>query len=768
MNDVLVIIKRNLLSPIVVAILVLSSILLFLGEGRDAWFISSIILLNIVLAIIQEIRAKNALKKIELMSAPHARKINKNGSQTNVLYDQLVVGDMVKLKTGDELPADGIIIESDSLEVDESIITGESAHIIKENKSIVLAACAVVAGEAIMEVTEVGSDTKTGKMSSSLKRYEPEQTPIQHKIFQTITVLTYGALGLALLIFVIYAISGQDAVKIFKTIASAAVTVVPEGLLLASSLLLAYGSLKLAKAKVLPQKLAAIEAMALLEVLCIDKTGTLTSDKISFDNVEIISKTELPISDLIGIVALETSGGSKTGEAIIEGIKAPKEYKIIQNLSFSSIRKYSGVRVNLDGSDYSIIMGAPEFMSNIAPLSKPQQKHISSLTSLGKRVLLVAAINDTKMSLKKLDDKSGEAVAVVVLSNKLRDGVKKTISYLQEKNVNIRVISGDNTETVSYVACQAGIKNYESKISGVELSNISDDEWTKTVLETTIFARILPDQKERIVETFKLSGMFTGMVGDGINDALAIKKSDLGIAMFEGAAATRRVADLVLLDNSFNSLPIGMKLGNRIMAAIEMIATLFFHKITYSVVLLISTFVFQVVYPFAPRHITFMNMFLVSMPTLMWTLFTPRPTHRVSPKNFWRDTLWAVMPIAVLSGLAVSVSYVFLSSVHPNDSMGVSTTTVIIATFFGVYLVFLMPKMFNLVNTRESRLAQLLYSLAVVFVVIVSFGVGFIRDFYDFTTPAWHNTLPLLIMIICIALFQKFIADKAGARLRKQ
>ncbi len=768
MKELLTIVRRNFGSPIVIAIFILAVALLALGEGRDAWFISSVILLNTTFAVAQEIRARMALKKLELMSAPHARKIKSNGKVVDILYDQLRIGDNIRLQLGDEVPADGLITVCDGLEVDESILTGESAPIDKSIGALVLASCSVVAGSAEMKVTAVNANTRIGQMTSTLKRYEPELTPIQHKIFQAITVLTYGALGLAVLIFVIYYLSGQDAVKIFKVITSAAVTVVPEGLLLASSLLLAYGSIRLAQAKVLPQKLAAIEAMALLDILCVDKTGTLTSDKIAFEKLELFHVTKQPIDKLVGIVARETSGGSNTGSAIAAGLPIAVDYEIIQTLAFSSARKLSGLRVKVDNELFSVVMGAPEYVSRLAKLSDSQQRQISKMTNDGKRVLLVATFSDTTMSLRKIPEESGMAVGIVVLSNELRDGVRDTVKYLQDNKVDIRVISGDSPNTVSYVARQAGIKGSDMVLSGAELMNLSNDEWDSVVMGTTVFARVLPDQKERLIDTFRTAGKFTGMVGDGINDALAIKKSDLGVAMYEGATATRRVADIVLLNNSFNSFPTGMKLGNRIMQAIEIIATLFFHKIIYSVVLLVSTFILQIAYPFAPRHITFMNIFLVSMPTLMWTVFSPIPSHRVSPKYFWKDTLMAVIPIAAISGAVVSISYAFLSAIHTSDIQGVATTTVIIATFLGVYLVWLVPKMFNIKNNRESKLARLLYVLSVASLASVSFGIGFVRDFFDFTTPAWHKALPLLVLIISAAIFQWKIAGNAGLRLAKR
>jgi len=768
MRDFFVIVRRNFISPIVIAILVLAAILLALNETRDAWFISVVIVVNTLIAIVQEVRAQRALKKLELMSAPTARLVMANGSVKEVPFDQLKLKDIIQLQLGDEVPADGEIIESNGLEVDESILTGESASIEKSNKSVAYAASAVVSGSATMRVTAVGPDTKVGSMTATLKRYTPQLTPLQHAISIAITWLTYGALGLAVLIIVVYSLSGENAVQIFKTVTSAAVTVVPEGLLLASSLLLAFGSIRLAQAKVLPQKLAAIEAMALLNVLCVDKTGTLTSDEISFERFELLDKSAQNIPELVGAVARATSSNSATNDAIIAGLPVTQQYEIIQTLAFSSARKMSGIKVKMNGKKYSIILGAPEYVAELAPLTSDQQNHIESLAGSGKRVLLVATFDDEQVSLKQLQKGSGKAVGIVVLSNDLREGVKKTVAYLQKNGVSLRVISGDNPDTVKYIAEKAGIANHHKVISGADLAMVSDTDWDKVVSETTIFARVLPEQKERLIETFKRLGNFTGMVGDGVNDALAIKKSDLGVAMFAGATATRRVADIVLLDNSFNSLPLGMRLGNRIMQTIELIATLFFHKIIYGVILLLSTLVMGVVYPFGPRHITFMNIFLVTLPTLMWAIFTPSPRHRLSPRFFWRDTLLAVAPIAVLSGFAVTLTYTVLRVIHPSDMQGVSTTTVIISTLFGIFLVFLVPYMFDVRYNRKAKLANIFYVLAVLLIVIPSFGVGFIRDFFDFTTPSWQQAWPLFVAIIGIAILQLKIATMAGRRFRSR
>ena len=768
MKDFFRILFRNLASPIVIAIMILASILMYLKEYRDAYFVSIVIVINSLIAVAQELRARKALKRLELMNSPRANKVLPDGSIDSVMFDTLIIGDIVKIIIGDEIPADGVIISTEGLEVDESLLTGESAPINKPIDSIVYGSCAVVAGTGHMRVTAVGADTKVGIMSLTLKRYIPRLTPLQKSINIAITFLTYGALGLAVLIFIVYVLAGHEASSIFKTITSAAVTVVPEGLLLGSSLLLAYGSVKLAQAKVLPQKLSAIEGMALLDVLCVDKTGTLTSDKIVFEKVTSFSMEESKLSSLIGILSKETSGGSSTGLAIADAIKTPDGYEILEILPFSSSRKMSGIRIRLDNDIFTIFAGAPEFLGLLAPIDNDHKKVINRLASEGKRVLYVAIFNDSSTPLPDISAGSGESVGLVILTNGLREGVSSTVEYLQHNGVSLRVISGDSPDTVRYIATSAGIRNPDRVITGVELEKVSAGNFSKVVMNTTIFARVLPEQKERIIACFKAQGKYTGMVGDGVNDALAIKEADLGIAMFAGATVTRRIADIILLDNSFNSLPIGMKLGNRIMQAVEMISALFFHKIIYGVVLLLSTLSVGLVYPFGPRHVSFMNMFLVTMPTIMWTLFPPSPHHHISPKYYWKDTLFAVAPVAALSGIVVTVSYVVMSVLHPENDFGVATTTVLVATFFGIYLVFLVPKMFDVKNTKRAKFARLLYMLSAAFVALSSFSVNFLRDFFDFTTPAWQNTWPLLLLIIFTAVLQWLMAGSAGQRLRNR
>lgn len=768
MGDYLDIIKRNLLSPIVVVIFLLAGALICVREYRDAWFISVVIIVNSAIGIIQELRAKRVLRQLELMSAPKARLL-KNGEIIEVGYDELQLDDEIVIQAGDELPADAKVTESKGLELNESMLTGESASVEKKVGDTVLAATTVLAGEGMARVIAIGDDTKAGAISQALKRYKPELTPLQMAIWRAIYFLTYGAIILSILITAVYYFSGDNVVIILKTITSAAVTIVPEGLLLASSLLLAFGSLRLAQAKVLPQKLSAIEAMALLNLLAVDKTGTLTSDEVALEQVSVFDETpglsESVVAELAALIAHETSGGNITGKAILAEASPPKNTEIIDVMAFSSARKMAGVRVKIDGTVRTLIMGAPEFVDKLAPVDKATQKALNEWADRGLRVLMLAEFADEKTKLNDLPNNSGRPIGAVILRNSLRHGVVETVDFLQSQGVTIRVISGDNPRTVQHIAREAGIKHPEKVVLGADLAKLSEDEFNEAADTYTIFARMLPDQKERLIARFQQSGKFTGMVGDGVNDALALKKADLGVAMYAGAPASRRVSDIILLNNSFTSLPMGMKLGNQIMQAIEVIAILFFHKIIYGVTLLMTTILIDMNYPYSPRHITFMNIFLVTMPTLMWTLFPPVPKHRINPKRFWRDTLLAVLPIALLTGLTVAFTYWIMSVVFPGHAAEVATMTVLTATFFGVYLVFLVGIMLDVTIDKAAKRARLLYLLSVVVVAAGSFGFGFLRDFFDFTVPNLFIMWPAIGAIVLAALIQLFIARRVGRRL---
>lgn len=757
------IIFRNFISPISIAIFVLAAGLFYLGELRDAWFISVVILVNSTIGSIQEIRAYLTLKKIELLSAPRAR-VFRGENIEEVLFNELQVGDNIQLKTGDEVPADAKILSANSFEIDEAILTGESLAIKKIKNSEILAGSIVVSGDAIAEVTAVGEDTKSGQMTKKLKTYKPNLTPIQQNISKLISGMTYFAIFLAIAVIWRYAHLGNSQVEILKTITSAAIVVVPEGLLLASSLLFAYGSLRLLQAKVLPQKISAIEDMALLQILATDKTGTLTSPEIIFEGLENLSdETDETLQKVLVELNSQSQEKNATAQAILAEFGDKKTgLKVIDAMAFSSARKLSGITVSGDNIERSVVFGAPEFiLKNCVDQKISQQisERINALAEKGLRVLLLAKFQKTGKISELLKTEKLQPLAIVTLKNSLRQNVSETVDFLQKRGVSLRVISGDNPRTVSFIAKEAGILDPDKFITGAELNEMSEEDFEKAVMENTIFARVLPEQKEKIISIFQKNKLYTGMIGDGVNDALAIKKADLGISMFDAAPATRRVADLVLMDNSFTSLPSGVKIGDRIMLAIEMIAVLFFHKIILGLTILFVSLSLGIDYPFLPRHITYMNFILVTLPTILTTLFPPIPVGKINPQNFWRDTLRNIAPIAVLSGFAVSMIYVVMISDLENPSLnqirGVLATVVVIAAYFGVFVTILGEKMLSSKLIRNTIYRRVLYILVTVLFTGAVFGSRLLRDFFEFNFPSIEKIwfVVSVVMVISIAQF---------------
>lgn len=769
-QEIIDILRRNIVTPVVIALYSLAILLVLVHEPRDAYFVSIVITLNITFAIIQEVRARRALKKLELLNAPFARLVMPDGSLAHIPFSEVTIGQHLELVPGDDIPADGTITESRGLEVDESMLTGESAAVKKNPGEAIYASSNVKAGTASFVVAATGNDTRAGSITRQLRLYKPELTPLQKTINRLITGLTFFALALSGLIVFAYSMYDYAPNIIVKTITSAGTVIIPEGLLLGSTVLLAYGSIRLAQAKVLPQKLSAIEAMALLNILCVDKTGTLTSEHIILNEVMPLGKRYdmETLKKISGITAGCTASSSNTSDALVAGLPSHPEIKPMDILSFTSERKLSGVRYKDDGIIHTVFMGAPEFVGRYAPLTGSQKAKVKEYAAQGLRVMLVAEFSDSKTPMDKLKPDSGEAIGIITLRNELRDGVEQTIKFLQDRNVSMRVISGDNPDTVAYIANAAGIHGTDRVITGAELETVKAAQWDKTVLSNTIFARVLPEQKERIINTFKRHGYFTGMVGDGVNDALALKKSDLGIAMYSGANATRRVADIILLNNSFNSLPIGMRLGNRIMLAIEVISILFFHKIMYGVLVLLATILTMHPYPFAPRHNTFMNVFMVTLPTIMLTLFPPRPRDNVSPKEYWKNTLYPTIPMAIVSGLAVTLTYLYATDHLKLSYMAAGTISVVVATILGANMVFQAPRMLAVVPTKSLRLARTLYIVAASMVAYISFGFTISRDFFDFARPTpeqFIHTWPIALIIVSAGVAQYAWASIVKRRL---
>jgi cation-transporting ATPase E len=708
----------------------------FFGMGGDALFLASTISINTLIAIVQEVRAKNVLRSLELITKQHV-KVMRNHVTQHFSPDQLQVGDHVVVQTGDPIPADGQIIEAHNLSVNQAMLTGESSEVGLHAHDLVYAGSYVTTGNAIFKVTAVNDHTRAGQMTKKLKWYEVKLTPLQQSLSRVIQVLTYVAIALAVLIYMEGRRANLEITNIINTIASGAISVVPEGLLLASTLLFSYGALKLMKQHVLIRRVAAVEGFSRLSVLCMDKTGTLTTDQLQVSQVVSLHKETTPtmLAWYLNAFVEGQTGINSTFKALAAWNK-PQKTIIHEILPFSSSYKYSAVLFQDGSSGRALALGAPEILGKEI-LTEEQQEQIDTVMSKGQRVLLLVDYGTTRTVLSDSLKKKGTAIGFVSLKPTIRPDAEDTIFYLQAQGVGLKVISGDSLQTVQALSKSLGILHWKSAITGDELSELTPSEWNRIVPQTTLFCRVLPEQKERIIETLQRHG-FVGMVGDGVNDALALKKADLSIAMAEGSEAARQVSDVILLDNRFASLPVGMRLGSQIILGVQMVSCLFFNKIILGATVLLLNLALSAPYPFTTRHLLLLNLFTVGIPTFIWSVFPAQAARRDPGTRLLRPTLRFAIPNGVISGLAAIVVYQLIFTFNGN-SASASSATFFVSLLLGIFTFWLIPLHVGAIRNKTLQEWPWIYTIASLALIVAGTQSAVITELFNLTSLLWQE-----------------------------
>jgi cation-transporting ATPase E len=715
------IVRRNLLSPIVFIISALVAVLFTIHQRSDAFFLSATIVINAILGIAQELRARHALRRLELLNAPVARRITETGIEM-VSPGQLLIGDLLSIELGDQIPADGVVVRSHSLQVNEALITGEAREIAKQTGSFVFAGSFVMSGESEVRITALGSHSKMGEMGQRLKQYAEKVSPLQRSLSSLITYLTYAALAVSLLIFLTGHQKHSPLNIIINTVIAGAISIVPEGIILASTLLLSLGALKMARTGVIIQRLTAIEGLSRLDTLCLDKTGTLTTNKLILESYIPLNATLKELSMALSMLVHAETHPNATLKAIASEIRPLSSTRVLESLAFTSSRKWSAVLAEYSNSTKCLALGSPEALCRAYPLPRSISQTIHSYTRSGKRVLLVMdygnpCSDDGEVVLSTLSEYKGTPIGLVVMNQELRPNIVDTLFYLQAQGVCIKVLSGDAPRTVQFVAHQAGVLHSEKVISGDELALINRKEWPRVVREYTVFARILPEQKEMIITTLQDMG-FVGMVGDGVNDALAIKKADLGIAMFDGSAAARQVADIVLVNNDFSIFPHGMRIGSQIILGLELVTGSYFNRIIASLTILFLCLFLNLPYPFFPSHLVILNLITVAIPSIAWSLFPPETTQRYDPRKFFTDTWKFALPNGLITGLAVLVGYILARHIFSGNVTLARSMAVTVIQGLGIFSFTLLPSALHAIDSSQLRKWQLGYSIVLPLVLI--------------------------------------------------
>src|SRR5215510_10404774 len=636
------ILRANILTRFNLILGVLLVVILAVGQPQDALF-GVVLVTNALIGIVQELRAKRTLDRLAVLTAPKVRVV-RDGTPRDIAVDDLVADDLVDLRAGDQLAADGVVRASASLQADESLLTGESEPVDKQVGDRLLSGSFVVAGSGGYQATGVGAEAYARKLVAQAQRFTVVRSELVAGINQILRYVTW-ALPLVAALLVISQLHTHQSVREGATSTVAAlVGMVPQGLVLLTSVAFGVAAVTLARRQVLVQQLPAVEGLARVDVVCFDKTGTLTDGTIAFDSL-IRLDDGAPVEDALGALGADENRNA-TLNAIAAAFPAADGWKRTGFVPFSSARKWSAATF---GDHGTWVLGAPEIVwaGRDGEVSATAER----LAATGQRVLLLAR-TDAQLDGEALP--SGlDAVALVLFEEQVRPDAADALSYFAQQGVELKVISGDNPRTVGAVAARVVMPNADHPFDARELPD-DLDELGGTLEQHSVFGRVKPHQKQDMVRALQGRGHTVAMTGDGVNDALALKLADIGVAMGSGAPATRAVAQLVLLDGKFSTMPGVVAEGRRVTANIERVANLFVTKTVWATLLAIAVSIAFWPYPFLPRHLTIIDTLTIGIPAFFLAL---APNSRRYIPGFLERVLRFCVPAGLIGFVAALTTY---------------------------------------------------------------------------------------------------------------
>jgi cation-transporting ATPase E len=718
------IVRANVLTPINLVIGVLAALVIAAGSPKDALF-GGVIVANSVIGVVQELRAKRVLDALRVVNAPRAHVV-RDGVVSEVQVHELVLDDVVELRAGAQVVADGVVLVDDNLELDESLLTGEADPVVKTVGDEVLSGSAVVAGTGRVRVDKVGADNYAARLAEEARRFTLVNSALRHDINRIVTWVGVMIVPVGLLLassqFFRRDETWQEAV--ISTVAGL-VGMVPEGLVLLTSVAFAVGVVRLAQRRCLVQELPAIEVLARVDVLCADKTGTITEGSLALSGVEVLddSLERSEVDDVLAAIAHLDPDPNATVHALAQHYPVGPHWGLEGRTPFSSARKWSSMTFAGQGT---WVLGAPENVLGAAwggPIRAAVERHAAD----GRRVLILARA--AVVEGEQLDDV--RPAGLVLLEDVVREDAPDTLRFFAEQGVTLKVISGDNNVTVGAVARRAGLAHWEQNVNAQTLPPDDDEAFADAVEQSTVFGRVTPHQKRAMVRALQARGHVVAMTGDGVNDVLALKDADCGVAMASGSEATRGVAQLVLLDSNFSALPSVVGEGRRVINNIERVASLFLAKTTYSVVLSLLTGVFALRYPLRPIHLSILSWFTIGIPAFFLAL---EPNAERVRAGFLRRVLGRAVPAGLVIA-ALTMAVFSIAQLDPAISTDEARTVAV--------LVAGSVALMNLLRVARplNRLRMVLVgSMAVLF--YAAFTMGWSRDLFELPlTEPWAYLL---------------------------
>jgi len=731
------ILKANLLTRFNALLGSLFVAILVVGPIQDALF-GLILVANALIGIGQELRAKVTLERLAILAAPRARVV-RDGVARGLQVSEIVVGDLLEVEAGDEIVVDGIVESDEPLELNEALLTGESTPLAKLREAELLAGSFVTAGLGRYRATRVGEASYARRLMAEAKRFQLVRSELMRGINQILRIVTWVIVPTSIVVAASQLRANPSLADAVRGSVAGVVTLVPEGLVLLTSASLALAVIRLGRRKVLIQQLPAVEMLARTDVICLDKTGTLTELESSVERVEPLS-TGADWKDALASIGRAEPRPNASIRAIAAAYPAETGWVLESRVPFSSGRKWSAFQFTGRGW---WVLGAPDVLVDRAEQNYDLEPLVTRVTGDGQRVLLLGRADqaDGEIGLRNL-----KPAALVVLAEEIKPDAAQTLAQLVSQGVAIRLISGDHPSTVAKVASRVGLIS-SIAIDGRDLPE-SESELANLAESNSTFGRVSPDQKRRLIRALQAAGHTVAMVGDGVNDVLALKEADLGIAMGGGSGAARAVAAVVLIDGSFAGLPAVLAEGRRVIGNVERLASLFFTKTVYAFLLAVSVSVTVLPFPFLPRQLTLISAFTIGIPSVFLAL---APSFERSPGGFMSRVLRFALPAGMVAGAATFAAYV-LAINEPNISRSEERTvaTIVIAAI-GLWILARLAR--PLTTRRRALLVAMSAGL------LAAFLIPTLRTLFDLDFPR-----PVVALAAVGVIFLAFLGLVVGER----
>ncbi|MGW7124361.1 HAD-IC family P-type ATPase, partial [Streptomyces sp. NPDC054901] len=668
------IVRANVFTRFNAIIGVLWVIMLIVAPIQDSLF-GFVIIANTGIGIIQELRAKKTLDGLAVIGEAKPG-VRRDGATAEISTSEIVLDDVIELGPGDKVVVDGVVGEADGLEIDESLLTGEADPVLKKPGDQVMSGSFVVAGGGAFTATKVGREAYAAQLAEEASRFTLVHSELRSGISTILKYVTWmmipTSIGLIISQLVVKENNLKDAIA--RTVGGI-VPMIPEGLVLLTSVAFAIGVIRLGRKQCLVQELPAIEGLARVDVVCLDKTGTLTEGGMDVTELRPLGGADPTyVKKVLGALGESDPRPNASLQAIIDAYPDSAEWRCTESLPFSSARKYSGASFSEgDGENNTWLLGAPDVL---LPAGDPALEEIDGLNEQGLRVLLLAR------STRELDDAavagSVRPTALIVLEQRLRPDAADTLRYFEDQDVKAKVISGDNAVSVGAVAGKLGLPGAQNTVDARGLPT-ERTEMAAVLDKNSVFGRVTPQQKRDMVGALQSNGHTVAMTGDGVNDVLALKDADIGVSMGSGSEATRAVAQIVLLNNSFATLPSVVAEGRRVIGNITRVATLFLTKTVYSVLLAVLVVCSQVEYPFLPRHLTLLSTLTIGIPAFFLAL---APNKERAKPHFVKRVMRYAIPGGVIAATATFITYIVARAHYSGpDALNAETSAATLTLF---------------------------------------------------------------------------------------